>query len=209
MSNTLEDRRKAMESTIADLAMMLSEDGAALRVIAIDEAAPSAELAVELADLDCEDCVLPPDQLRTTIVAALERGIGAAVAVVVHDARQVSAPLEGAAAAGWYEVLDPTGVAPADGGHDPGPPAGPLAGKTVAIRQDVLWPSFDWTVEEWSTLLEQAGATLLTFARARARRTTSCAGQTPSTSRSWRVPTWRSAGWPTAARAPRGACATP
>jgi len=167
----LEKRRATMERTIDGLATMLSEDGAALRVVAIDAGAPAVELTVELDDLDCVDCVLPPAQLRATIVAALERDTGEAVSLVLHDARDQAVAAPGSTAAGGsFVVLDPTGLAPDDGAIDTGPDAGPLVGKTVAIRHDVLWPAFDWTVEEWARSLEEAGATVLTWARAQGQK---------------------------------------
>jgi hypothetical protein len=62
-------------------------------------------------------------------------------------------------------VLDPTGVAAAGGEADPGPEVGSLRGKTVAIRHDILWQSFDWTVEEWTAGLTSAGAAVRTWRR--------------------------------------------
>ena len=110
----LHARRAEMQSTIADLATMLSDDGAALEIVAIDEARPAIELEVRLADLDCEDCVLPPARLHEVIAAALARSTGEPVAVTLHDPRATS-PLQSATvgvANGAFYVLDPTGVAP-------------------------------------------------------------------------------------------------
>jgi hypothetical protein len=160
----------SIRTSIDALATMLSADGAGLRVDAIDDSgrgAPTVELSLSLVDLECEDCVMPPDVLRSTIAAALARDTGTAVAVLLHDPREKHArPTASTAQAGSYVVLDPTGVAPDDGEIDNGPDAGPLAGKTVAIRHDVLWPAFDWTVEEWTQLFEQHGATVLAWPRA-------------------------------------------
>jgi hypothetical protein len=36
--------------------------------------------------------------------------------------------------------------------------AGGLSGRIVGIRHDVLWREFDWLVEEWKDLLEDAGS---------------------------------------------------
>jgi len=69
-----------------------------------------------------------------------------------------------------FAVLDPTGVPPDGGLANPGPDAGPLRGKTVVIRHDVLWPAFDWTVEEWQRMLGEAGATVHLFARAQGQK---------------------------------------
>jgi hypothetical protein len=61
-------------------------------------------------------------------------------------------------------VLDPT-AALDDFGDDPGPDAGPLAGRTIGFRVDVLWPSWDWVVDEWTACLAAAGAATRTFRR--------------------------------------------
>ena len=56
-------------------------------------------------------------------------------------------------------VLDPT-AAPPVVDADPGPPAGPLGGKTIGLRFDQTWCSFLQVLEEWEPKLEAAGATL-------------------------------------------------
>ena len=56
-------------------------------------------------------------------------------------------------------VLDPTAPPPAVDA-DPGPDAGPLAGKRVGIRFDRAWRSWLWTIDEWAPRLEAAGATV-------------------------------------------------
>jgi hypothetical protein len=68
--------------------------------------------------------------------------------------RQEGIPM---ADAGRITVLDPTSVPPADDA-DPGPDAGALAGRTVGIRVDRTWRSFDWVIDEWAPRLEAAGA---------------------------------------------------
>ncbi len=56
-------------------------------------------------------------------------------------------------------ILDPT--APArELNADPGPDAGPLAGRTIGIRDDGTWQSFIHTTDEWAGLFEAAGAKL-------------------------------------------------
>ncbi len=56
-------------------------------------------------------------------------------------------------------VLDPT-AAPPDVDPDPGPPAGPLRGKTVGLRLDTAWRSYEWVLDEWEGRLLAAGATV-------------------------------------------------
>ncbi len=56
-------------------------------------------------------------------------------------------------------VLDPT-AAPPEVDPDPGPDAGPLTGKTVGLRYDTAWRSYEWVLEEWAPRLEAAGASV-------------------------------------------------
>ena len=52
---------------------------------------------------------------------------------------------------------------PAEDIADPGPEAGPLAGKTVGFRVDPFWRSWDWITDAWTTELEAMGATVLAW----------------------------------------------
>jgi hypothetical protein len=54
-------------------------------------------------------------------------------------------------------VLDPT-AAPPEVDPDPGPDAGRLDGRTVGLRSDRTWPSFEWVLDEWTRELTSAGA---------------------------------------------------
>jgi hypothetical protein len=56
-------------------------------------------------------------------------------------------------------ILDPT-AAPPDVEADPGPPAGPLAGRNVGLRFDRTWRSFLRVLDEWAPRLEATGAQL-------------------------------------------------
>jgi hypothetical protein len=164
---TISTNPSPLLSAVDELTQLLSVDGATLRVLSMDDDGPHIELAVDFAGVDCEECVLPPDRLQDTVVAVLSQRAGRRVDVVLHDPRRAAARevTDSAAAPQWLEVLDPSGVAPDFGVPDPGPAAGHLGGKTVAIRHDVLWHSFDWTVEEWVKGLEASGATVLLFRR--------------------------------------------
>jgi len=157
----------ALEEAIEDLAELLRADGATLQTIAVDAVAPSVELTISFDGVDCEDCVLPPDRLLDTASLVISKHAGARVGVILHDPRRTQA--RGAdqppTPSTMLEVLDPTGVGPKVGAPNPGPAAGSLRGKTVAIRHDILWRSFDLTVEEWQRMLEDAGATVLRWRR--------------------------------------------
>jgi hypothetical protein len=59
-------------------------------------------------------------------------------------------------------ILDPTAEPPATD-PDPGPDAGRLSRRTVGIRYDSAWRSWEWVLEEWSTRLRDAGAEVITW----------------------------------------------
>jgi Fe-S cluster biogenesis protein NfuA len=146
---------------IEEVAALLEADGARLALESIDEPGGRVELSVEFEDAACEECVLPPAALHDMIASALARRTGRAVALVLHDPRTA----QGAGNGDQITVLDPTGDAPEMAPADPGPDAGRLAGRRIAIRHDILWQSFDWTVEEWTTLLRAGGAEVRTWRR--------------------------------------------
>ena len=54
-------------------------------------------------------------------------------------------------------ILDPTATPPEIADVDE-PASGPLAGKTVGIRLDRAWMSFEWVADEWTRELRAAGA---------------------------------------------------
>jgi hypothetical protein len=76
----------------------------------------------------------------------------------MSSATALSAP------SGRIIVLDPTAEVE-DRSDSPGPDAGVLAGRTIGFRVDVLWPSWDWVVDEWSKELAADGAAVSTFRR--------------------------------------------
>jgi hypothetical protein len=153
-----------VESTVAELSAMFEGDGAALRLVGIDQERGTVRLTLTLDDVSCADCVLPPDRLRDVVSGAVRRAEPGVVSVVLDDPREAgmtaATPLDASVI-----VLDPTGAIPA-GDPDPGPSAGPLAGRRVGFRVDVLWPAWDWTVDEWTRELRAAGATVASWRRA-------------------------------------------
>ena len=54
-------------------------------------------------------------------------------------------------------ILDPT-APPAGEDAGPGPDLASLAGKTVGIRLDRAWRSFQWVADEWAEALRLRGA---------------------------------------------------
>jgi len=151
-----------LASTVDRLAEMLRGDGADLRLLCVDDATGTMELALDLGDAACADCVLPPQRLHDVLATALAREGFGAHRLVLHDPRVGAAV---GAASSTIRVLDPT-AATAVLDRDPGPDAGPLAGRAVGFRIDVLWTSWDVVVDEWTRALEAAGVVVKTFRRA-------------------------------------------
>lgn len=156
-----------MPTTTAELADAVEQlrelvrgDGADLRLVGIDDGARTIELVLELGDANCADCVLPPAQLREALAASLARRGVTSHRLVVRDPRECGA----SGGVDRITVLDPTAEIGA-GNLDPGPDAGPLGGRAVGFRVDVLWQSWDWVVDEWTDALEQAGVTVRSWRR--------------------------------------------
>lgn len=150
----------------AELRQAVSGDGADLRLASVDARTHTVVLELSLESAGCADCVLPPAPLRAMAESVLHRKAPGGYRIVVDDPRE-----EGAVSAapipadGWLTVVDPTAAAAADD-PSPGPDAGPLAGKKIGFRMDVLWRSWDWVVDEWSGPLREAGAEVVTWRRA-------------------------------------------
>lgn len=161
---------RAMTSdSVDEVCRQFSQDGLSFRVANLDEDAGRLDLKLEFSDVSCLDCVMPREHLQRLIAASIRKRFDRVVEVVVDDERTESAAAgpsaSGQRSDGRAIVLDPTApVGTAD--PDPGPPAGQLRGKTVLIRVDVLWRSWDLACEQWSAALRAAGANVLTWRRA-------------------------------------------
>ncbi|WP_261564539.1 UGSC family (seleno)protein [Frankia gtarii] len=164
-------RRASVARTVAELAAMLGSEGGTLALSAVDERTGTVDLSFSLDDADCGDnCALPPDQLRQVVETRLRSALPGLTAVRIDDSRRPVRAGDGAAVPAGPEarsitVLDPTGgVVPGD--PDPGPDLGPLRGRRIGVRIDVLWQAWDQTVDEWIAELERAGAIVTTWRRA-------------------------------------------
>ncbi len=58
------------------------------------------------------------------------------------------------------KVLDPTAQR-SDDIAEPGPDAGPLAGRTIGFRLDEIWRAWDWVAELWGEEFRKAGAKVI------------------------------------------------
>ncbi|ETB36330.1 hypothetical protein N602_24295 [Mycobacterium avium subsp. hominissuis 10-5606] len=157
--------RAVVAEVVAELSAMLGGDGGSLELIAADTVTGTVSLKLNLDSVECADCVLPPDRLRDVVDTRLRSVVPALGSLLLDDPRATSAPITNAAVSHTISVLDPTaGAVPGD--DDPGPDLGPLAGKRIGMRVDVLWAAYDHTVAEWIPELERAGAIVTTWRRA-------------------------------------------
>ena len=152
---------------IEDICGQFNQDGVCFRLVDLDEDNERVRLLLDLSEVECADCVMPPEHLRRLITTGIRQRSAKVFDVVLDDPRREQRKGNGlAAAAGTVEVLDPTAPAEASDA-DSGPDVGALQGKTVLIRLDTLWRSWDWTTEEWEKQLEALGARVLTIRRTR------------------------------------------
>jgi len=162
----------AVAVAVAELSTLVRGDGAELHLVGVDSRRSVVELELDMATAGCEDCVLPPDRLLAMVRESLQRRLPGDYQVTVDDPRRtgdaasrISAARRASASETTVLIVDPSAEL-TTGDADPGPDAGPLRGKTVGFRVDVLWRSWDWVVDEWSRSLAAQGASTLQWRRA-------------------------------------------
>ena len=73
---------------VEQLRTLVRGDGADLRLVTVDDRANIIELALQLGDANCADCVLPPERLHEVLAASLaQRGV-TSHRLVLHDPRR-------------------------------------------------------------------------------------------------------------------------
>ncbi len=75
-------------AAVDELAGFLRADGADLVVRDADPRTARIRVALVLDRVSCADCILAPDELRTTIIAALQRRIAGEFELVLDDPRR-------------------------------------------------------------------------------------------------------------------------
>jgi Fe-S cluster biogenesis protein NfuA len=78
----------ALAAAVDETGRFLRADGADLVLVAADAKTARVQLRLVLDGVRCDDCVLPPDTLRATIVDALQRRVPGEYEVVVDDPRR-------------------------------------------------------------------------------------------------------------------------
>jgi hypothetical protein len=77
----------AVAAAVEESGRMLRADGADLLLVEADPSTDRIRLKLELADARCDDCILPPDQLRASLRFALERRLTGEFELIVDDPR--------------------------------------------------------------------------------------------------------------------------
>jgi hypothetical protein len=79
-----------VDLAVEEAGALLRGDGADLRLISADPKTDRIHLAVELAGVECLDCVLEPGLLEEMIVAGIRRRVPGEVEVIVDDPRRLA-----------------------------------------------------------------------------------------------------------------------
>jgi hypothetical protein len=80
--------RAAVAAAVDELAAFLRADGADLLVRDADPKTDRIHLALVVEDVTCAECVLPPDELHTTIADGLQRRIPGEFELILDDPRR-------------------------------------------------------------------------------------------------------------------------
>lgn len=81
-------RPAALNAGVDELRALLRPDGADLQIV--DTGPDRVHLALDLANVECSECVLPPDLLDQMIREGLRRRVGPELDVVFDDPRRPS-----------------------------------------------------------------------------------------------------------------------
>lgn len=79
--------RDAVAEAVDEVGRIIRADGGDLVLVAADPATLRISLRLELDDVRCAECVLPPDQLRETIARAIGRRVPGEFELVLEDPR--------------------------------------------------------------------------------------------------------------------------
>ena len=74
-------------AAVDELGSLLRADGGNLVLVSADPAIDRVEVRVELDDVSCADCILPPELLRKVIEDGISRRVRGEFELLVHDPR--------------------------------------------------------------------------------------------------------------------------
>jgi len=80
--------RADVDTALEEVRPLVQADGADLVLEAVDDAGGQVVLKLDLANVSCLECVLPPELLHTMISDAFSRRVPGLAGVVVDDPRE-------------------------------------------------------------------------------------------------------------------------
>jgi hypothetical protein len=78
----------AVAEAVEELAGMMRADGAELSLVAADPKTARIEVTLDLAGVDCLECVLAPDFLEQMLTESLRKSVRGEFELVLHDPRR-------------------------------------------------------------------------------------------------------------------------
>jgi hypothetical protein len=78
----------AVRVAVGEVGRILRADGGDLVLVEANPATLRVRLALQLEDVSCADCILPPDELEATIRVAIERRVPGEFELLVDDPRR-------------------------------------------------------------------------------------------------------------------------
>ena len=81
---------EAVGAAVEEMSALLRADGAELHLVEANAKTARIEVRLELADANCEECVLPPDMLEQMIGDAISRRVRGEFELVLRDPRRAA-----------------------------------------------------------------------------------------------------------------------
>ena len=81
---------QAVDEAVQELDALVRADGARLALVAADPVTARVEVALDLSEVECLECVLPPPFLEQMLTQALAQRVRGEFQLVVRDPRQAS-----------------------------------------------------------------------------------------------------------------------
>ena len=79
---------EAIQSAVAEIQALMRADGADLVVKDLNVPAARLHLIVDLANVECLDCIVPPDMLRRVIADAVAKKFPGELEILIDDPRE-------------------------------------------------------------------------------------------------------------------------
>ena len=80
--------REEVGLALGELRPLLQADGADLEIASVDEEIGEVTLRLNLQDVSCLECVVPPELLQVVVSDAVQKYSPGVSSVVIHDPRQ-------------------------------------------------------------------------------------------------------------------------